>query len=281
MEGDVVGTYVLGRSLGEGAFAVVREGRCAQSGRPVAVKVIERSKLSEKQQARLSEEISVLAALAHKNITKIYEVMDDGLRVYIVMKRAKGRARCGIVYHDLLDYLNSGGALTEPEAARIIAQLIDAVDYAHKRGFVHRDIKLENILLNGDRSVLLADWGFAGRWNPAQMLDEPLGSTRYCAPEIIMGEPYVGPEVDVWSIGVVLFALVSGRLPFTGDGAVLESNVVNARFVLPPAASPELKHLLSKILVPNRMERLSVTGIKSHPWIRKFVQNTPVRCATQ
>jgi serine/threonine protein kinase len=155
----------------------------------------------------------------------------------------------------------TNGKFSEAEACEIFHHLIDAIEYIHNAGYIHRDIKLDNILVDNGK-LLLSDWGFASSWRQDKLHTSYPGSPNYCSPEIIMGIPYVGPEVDIWSLGVVLFAMVAGRLPFADNSAIRAGN-----YEVPLDVSTELCDLLSSMfcMVPNK--RATIKDVKNSAWV--------------
>jgi len=191
---------------------------------------------------------------------------------------------------DLLTYLHTRLQLIESEAFVLFRQLIEAIETAHNQGYVHRDIKLENLLLCEDGTLKIADWGLACKWTKDSKLQGSLfhyfsfdtpdlqfiqtdfpGSIYYASPEVILREPYLGPEIDVWSIGVTLFALVGGCLPFCGEEQKeIMRYIISAPIKLHPAFSYQLKDLLRRLLDRDSNTRLTIEQIKSHPWYQGF-----------
>lgn len=160
--------------------------------------------------------------------------------------------------------------LPEDDVRRLFVQLVDVVVHIHAAGFIHRDIKCENILLGGPdgRMVVLADLGFAGRWRKGEKIREKLGSPHYSSPEVVAQIPYEGPEVDVWAMGVVLYAWVCGRLPFGGHtDEALASEVLRGNFYIPLSFSANLRDLITRIFEPEAERRITVAQIRSHPWL--------------
>jgi serine/threonine protein kinase len=171
----------------------------------------------------------------------------------------------------------------ESEGKQLFRDLASAVHFTHSHGFIHRDIKLENLLLAIDGQVRLADWGFARRFDSKVLLKEFCGSVHYAAPELVNGIAYVGPEVDIWSLGVTLYGLISARLPFSGSTqqAVLRS-IQQGFFVMPESFSEDLKDLIRKMLEVNPTKRYKIEEILAHPWLKNEVElekaeRTPIR----
>lgn len=196
------------RLLGSGTYGSVYLGEGVISGSRVAVKIIPKKADGEPSSALV--EVETLSELKHPNIIKHYSVQETSAETRIVMRLAENG--------DLLRRTLDAGKHSESKARQFFTQILKAVAHAHEQGWIHRDIKLENILLDGADNALLADWGLACRWSPRSFLEESVGSLHYASPEIVRGACYVGPEVDSWSLGVVLYALVVGAFPF-GDNA--------------------------------------------------------------
>jgi serine/threonine protein kinase len=163
--------------------------------------------------------------------------------------------------------VNAHGRFNESEASTLFLQLVDAIEHTHNAGFVNRDIKLDNILIKDGRLVV-GDWGFASTWSKDKKHVSSVGSLKYCSPEIVNGRPYVGPEVDVWSLGVVLYSLITGRLPF--NGATVRTDISAARFNMPSDASEELRLLLSSMLCSDPSKRATISDVKTSAWMVRF-----------
>jgi len=170
---------------------------------------------------------------------------------------------------DLLEFINSKKRLTEEEAREIFIQLIEALEYTHNKNIIHRDIKLENILLSENNEVIVGDWGFAGYWSNDKKIKCNWGSIFYAAPEIFIGQEYTGPEIDIWSLGVVLYAMITGRLPFTGaNNEEVAMNIIEGNFKLPSSCSKSLSNLLRSMLTVDSRFRINMNDIKEHPWLQ-------------
>lgn len=160
--------------------------------------------------------------------------------------------------------------LPEADVRRLFVQLVDVVAHIHAAGFIHRDIKCENILLGGadGRTVILSDLGFAGRWRKGEKIREKLGSPHYSSPELVAHIPYEGPGVDVWAMGVVLYAWVCGRLPFGGHtDEALATEIIRGNFYIPLSFSANLRDLITRIFEPEAERRITVAQIRAHPWL--------------
>jgi MAP/microtubule affinity-regulating kinase len=189
--------------------------------------VIEKAKLDKHTANKLFREVRIMKLLNHKNIIKLYEVIDTPEELYIIMEYAQGG--------EVFDYLLAHGRIKEKDARKFFRQIVSAVDYCHQMRIVHRDLKAENLLLDADlQQVKIADFGFSNQFVPGNHLNTWCGSPPYAAPELFQGKEYVGPEVDIWSLGVVLYVLVCGCLPF--DGSTLQklrARVLAGKFKVP------------------------------------------------
>lgn len=226
----------------------------------VAIKIIDKTCLDKTNLEKTFREISILKRLHHTHITRLYEVIESRNMIYLVTEHA---AR-----GEIFDYLVTNGRMKEDEAARIFAQLVSAIEFCHCKGVVHRDLKLENVLLDTNMNVKLADFGFSNTFTPGTPLKTWCGSPPYAPPELFLGVEYDGPKADIWSLGVVLYALVCGALPF--DGVTLHdlrSLVMNGKFRIPFFMSQECEHLIRHMLVVEPERRYSLTQIARHKWL--------------
>jgi len=178
-----IGTYKTISTLGSGTYGVVRLA-LDRNGRQVAIKTVQTGQMRADRKELVDAEIAAVQVLKHKHIIELKEIIDEEFQIHFVMECARGG--------DLLQYVNSKGKLDEKEAREFFYQLCSAVEYTHKSGFIHRDLKLENVLLDSARQVKLADWGYAARWAPGAKLTAALGSLHYAAPEVCSGKEYTG-----------------------------------------------------------------------------------------
>ncbi|XP_023317547.1 serine/threonine-protein kinase SIK3-like isoform X2 [Trichogramma pretiosum] len=255
-----VGYYALGETIGKGNFAIVRKATHIVTGSMVAIKIIDKTKLSEENLAKIFREVSIMKRLNHKHVIKLYQVMETEKMIYLVTEYAEGG--------EIFDYLVKNGRLKENEARRIFCQIVQAVLYLHKNGFVHRDIKAENLLLDKKGNMKIADFGFSNEYQPGVALRTWCGSPPYAAPEIFNGTEYDGPMTDIWSLGVVLYVLVCGALPF--DGAtmqLLRKAVCSGKYRVPYFMSESCERLIRNMLMVDPSRRLSLRQILEHPWM--------------
>ncbi|KAK0488749.1 kinase-like domain-containing protein [Armillaria novae-zelandiae] len=260
----MIGCWKLGRTIGKGSSGRVKLARHSKTGQMAAVKIIRKSYLfsrmeslddAEEDAARLEQalqrEIVIMKLVDHPNIMKLYDVWDTANHLYLILEHVQGG--------ELFDYLCEKGRLSPSEALRYFQQIIAAVDYCHRFNIVHRDLKPENILLDSQSNVKLADFGMAA-WRPDRMLQTSCGSPHYAAPEIVNGEVYDGAASDIWSCGIVLHAMLAGRLPFDDDDLRV------GKFEMPDDIDPLAQDLIAKMLVKDVKKRLTMSGVQSHPF---------------
>ncbi len=284
-----VGDYYLSSLLGRGGGGSVYEGRHRKTNKRVAIKVVTKSRTEETRAAqgsnrrgsagkdvnasvayakkiqRTRKEYTVMSHLRdHRHITKLLDVVENDKAICLVLELGAGG--------DLFQHIQQKGRLSLYESWFLFRQLVSAVAHAHAQGFVHRDIKPENVFLSEDKkTATLGDWGFADVWCSFKDLKEGVGSLNYCSPEIVGGLPYTGPEVDIWSLGTCLYAMVTGNLPFAADSPKqVVMNIKTSNFVLTGSceADPLLYDLLSRLLNPNTLERAKMADLLEHRWFR-------------
>lgn len=207
-DGKIAGLYDLEETLGRGHFAVVKLARHVFTGEKVAVKVIDKSKLDEVSRAHLFQEVRCMKLVQHPNVVRLYEVIDTQTKLYLILELGDGG--------DLYDYImRHDSGLSEEVARTYFRQIVRAISYCHRLHVVHRDLKPENVVFFEKLgTVKLTDFGFSNRFCPGQKLETSCGSLAYSAPEILLGDSYDAPAVDVWSLGVILYMLVCGQAPF-------------------------------------------------------------------
>ncbi|KAK0457711.1 Pkinase-domain-containing protein [Desarmillaria tabescens] len=281
----MIGCWKLGRTIGKGSSGRVKLARHSKTGQMAAVKIIRKSFLfsrresldnAEEEAARIEQalqrEIVIMKLVDHPNIMKLYDVWDTANNLYLILEHVQGG--------ELFDYLCEKGRLSPSEGLRYFQQIISAVDYCHRFNIVHRDLKPENILLDSQSNVKLADFGMAA-WRPDRMLQTSCGSPHYAAPEIVNGEVYDGAASDIWSCGIVLHAMLAGRLPFDDDDCLkLLEKVRIGKFEMPDDIDPLAQDLIAKMLVKDVKKRLTMSGVRSHPFFTSHtfdLANVPAR----
>ncbi|XP_034412596.1 serine/threonine-protein kinase MARK2 isoform X8 [Cyclopterus lumpus] len=246
-----IGNYRLLKTIGKGNFAKVKLARHVLTGKEVAVKIIDKTQLNSSSLQKLFREVRIMKMLNHPNIVKLFEVIETEKTLYLVMEYASGG--------EVFDYLVAHGRMKEKEARAKFRQIVSAVQYCHQKCIVHRDLKAENLLLDADMNIKIADFGFSNEFTMGNKLDTFCGSPPYAAPELFQGKKYDGPEVDVWSLGVILYTLVSGSLPFDGQNLKeLRERVLRGKYRIPFYMSTDCENLLKKFLILNPSKRGSL-----------------------
>ncbi|KAF9813682.1 hypothetical protein IEO21_05453 [Rhodonia placenta] len=268
------GPYLLLQTLGEGEFGKVKLGLHIQYGEEVAVKLIRRGNIDTTvRMSKVEREIEVLRSLKHPNIVRLYDVIETDKYIGIILEYASGG--------ELFDHILAHRYLREKDACKLFSQLISGVWYIHQKKIVHRDLKLENLLLDRHRNVIITDFGFANRFEHRadDLMQTSCGSPCYAAPELVISDGlYVGSAVDIWSCGVILYAMLAGYLPFDDDPAnpdgdninLLYKYIVNTALSFPDYISAEARDLLSIMLVPDPTRRADLTTIMTHPWLSPY-----------
>nr|XP_061799261.1 serine/threonine-protein kinase SIK2-like [Nerophis lumbriciformis] len=255
-----VGFYEIIRTLGKGNFAVVKLAKHKVTKTQVAIKIIDKTRLNPSNLEKIYREVQIMKLLNHPHIIKLYQVMETKDMLYIVTEYAKNG--------EMFEHLTSNGRMSEEEARKKFWQILTAVDYCHRHHIVHRDLKTENLLLDANMNIKLADFGFGNFYNAGEALSTWCGSPPYAAPEVFEGKEYEGPQLDIWSLGVVLYVLVCGSLPFDGPSLpALKQRVTEGRFRIPFFMSQDCENLIRKMLVVDPAKRISVAQIKQHRWM--------------
>ena len=254
--------YKYGKLLGKGAFGKVNLCLHTLTGRLVAIKSINKTKIiSERQKKKINIETNIMKTLSNSNyIVKFYETYETKKHICIVMEY--------ICAGDLLSYIRKRSKLNENIAKYIFKQIILALQYIHNNNIVHRDIKLDNILIDLDNKIKICDFGVSKIINSNDKMFEQCGTPTYIAPEILRNKGYEGFKVDVWSSGVVLYAMLSGTVPFKGnDLNELNNLILKGKFNDINDISVEAKNLIKNILEVDPKKRLSINEILCHPWL--------------
>ncbi|KAF9949197.1 NUAK SNF1-like kinase 1 [Mortierella alpina] len=259
--GEIQGYTYIG-TIGQGNFGKVLLAENDLTGEKVAVKILEKASFkSEQQRLHATREARLMATLRHPNIVDVKTVMEDDYRILIVMENLTGG--------ELFDYISNKGSLDEREARRIFQQIVLAIHYCHENNVVHRDLKPENILLDSNRNVRVADFGFGNNWHKDRHLTTYCGSPFYAAPEMVSGTPYIGPETDVWSLGVILYVLVCGRLPFdASDLPALFAQIKRGNYQKPREGSIDVCSLIHRMLTVDPKRRATLTDVLRSRWMR-------------
>ncbi|KAG8979655.1 hypothetical protein FRB90_008028, partial [Tulasnella sp. 427] len=267
-----LGPWVMGDTIGKGSSGRVRLARHKHTGKLAAVKIIPKnimfsSRMSisnasakhEKLMLGIRREIVIMKLIDHPNIMSLYDVFEADNELYLLLEYIEGG--------ELFDFLVSKGRLAPPEALKYFREIIYGVDYCHRFNIAHRDLKPENLLLDSHKNIKIADFGMAAMEIANGMLETSCGSPHYASPEIVAGKAYHGSASDIWSCGVVLFALLVGRLPFDDPNMrVLLQKVRAGRFEIPSYVPSEAKDLIRRMLVVDPEYRIAMPDIIKHPF---------------
>ncbi|XP_052867445.1 5'-AMP-activated protein kinase catalytic subunit alpha-2-like isoform X2 [Anopheles cruzii] len=258
-----IGHYILGATLGTGSFGKVKVGEHTVTKHKVAVKILNRQKIKSLDVVgKIRREIQNLKLFRHPHIIKLYQVISTPTDIFMIMEYVSGG--------ELFDYIVNNGKLQESEARRFFQQIISGVDYCHRHMIVHRDLKPENLLLDHNRHVKIADFGLSNMMLDGEFLRTSCGSPNYAAPEVISGKLYAGPEVDIWSCGVILYALLCGTLPFDDEHVpTLFRKIKSGVFPIPEYLNKQVVSLLCQMLQVDPLKRATVEEIKKHEWFQK------------
>uniref|UniRef100_A0A8D1I516 BR serine/threonine kinase 2 n=1 Tax=Sus scrofa TaxID=9823 RepID=A0A8D1I516_PIG len=254
-----VGPYRLEKTLGKGQTGLVKLGIHCVTCQKVAVKIVNREKLSESVLMKVEREIAILKLIEHPHVLKLHDVYENKKYLYLVLEHVSGG--------ELFDYLVKKGRLTPKEARKFFRQIISALDFCHSHSICHRDLKPENLLLDEKNNIRIADFGMASLQVGDSLLETSCGSPHYACPEVIRGEKYDGRKADVWSCGVILFALLVGALPFDDDNLrQLLEKVKRGVFHMPHFIPPDCQSLLRGMIEVDAARRLTLEHIQKHTW---------------
>ncbi|XP_031799453.1 serine/threonine-protein kinase BRSK2 [Sarcophilus harrisii] len=249
-----VGPYRLEKTLGKGQTGLVKLGVHCVTCQKVAIKIVNREKLSESVLMKVEREIAILKLIEHPHVLKLHDVYENKKYLYLVLEHVSGG--------ELFDYLVKKGRLTPKEARKFFRQIISALDFCHSHSICHRDLKPENLLLDERNNIRIADFGMASLQVGDSLLETSCGSPHYACPEVIRGEKYDGRKADVWSCGVILFALLVGALPFDDDNLrQLLEKVKRGVFHMPHFIPPDCQNLLRGMIEVDASKRLT-GGVK-------------------
>ncbi|ORY38830.1 Pkinase-domain-containing protein [Rhizoclosmatium globosum] len=262
------GPYLLKRTVGEGEFGKVKLSIHSKTKKEVAIKLLKKERISTAaRRAKVMREISMLQALDHPYIVKLIEVVETDAYIGLVMEYASG----GEMFHYIM--AQPDGKLKEPEARKFFAQLVSGLFYIHSVGIVHRDLKLENLLLGPDNNILISDFGFANK--NSEHMETSCGSPGYAAPELVISNGYVGDSADIWSCGVILYGMLCGYLPYDDDPANPESENINllyqyilsTKLTYPTHVSSLARGVIGIMLVPDPRKRGKMSEVMGHGFV--------------
>ena len=259
---DVMSLYTQKSTIGKGTFGKVKLGVNKESGEKAAIKILEKAKiLTKDDEERVDREISILNRLSHLNVVKIFDIKETKERYYIFMEYCdKG---------ELFNYIVDRQHLSEDEASYFYYQLINGLEYIHSKNIVHRDLKPENLLLSKGNILKIIDFGLSNFYN-GKPLSTPCGSPCYASPEMVSGNKYNGCRIDVWSTGIILYAMIYGYLPFEDpDNETLFQKILECKPDMPSGVSASAVDLMNKIMVTNPDKRITIDKIKEHSFYLK------------
>ncbi|XP_020220881.1 CBL-interacting serine/threonine-protein kinase 1 isoform X2 [Cajanus cajan] len=265
-QGMRLGKYELGKTLGEGNFGKVKLARDTNSGKLFAVKILEKSKIIDLNNTdQIKREISTLKLLKHPNVVRLYEVLASKTKIYMVLEYVNGG--------ELFDKIASKGKLKEAEGRKIFQQLIDCVSFCHNKGVFHRDLKLENVLMDAKGNLKITDFNLSAlpqHFRADGLLHTTCGSPNYVAPEILANKGYDGATSDIWSCGVILYVILTGYLPFDDRNlAVLYQKIFKGDVQMPRWLSPGSQNIIKRMLDPNPKTRITMAMIKEDEWFKE------------
>ncbi|KAI9471149.1 kinase-like domain-containing protein, partial [Coemansia mojavensis] len=259
----MVGPYQLAKTIGAGSMGKVKVALDTRTNkRPRERYTTKDRERRENKDIRVVREVAINRLLHHPHICMLHDVVVHPNHYYIFQELVSGG--------QMLDYIISHGRLKEKHARKFARQIASAIDYCHHNSIVHRDLKIENILISANGNIKLIDFGLSNLYSPRSQLSTFCGSLYFAAPELLNAQPYTGPEVDLWSFGVVLYVLVCGKVPFDDQSMpALHAKIKRGHVEYPAWLSPECRHLLSRLLVVNPRRRATMGEAIRHPWMCK------------
>ena len=263
-----IGNYQLGQEIGSGAFGKVLLGKHITTDEKVAIKILDKIKLSKTPDdyQLVKQELSILKIVKHKYIVRLFEILETSRYIFIVMEYCEGG--------DIMNYIISKGRLSENESLKFFHQLINALFYLHSQSIAHRDVKIDNLLLDSNKDLKLIDFGLSTKYKEDELLNQPCGTIVYAAPEVLDYKDYHGMLADVWSCGIVLYGMLSGFLPFgDSDDEINKKMVLSGKIKMPNFFSEGAINLLKHMLDINPLTRFTLDDIMEHPWFNKIKYN--------
>lgn len=259
----VEGDYRLEKTIGKGSYGKVKLATQLSTNEKVALKFISRASIKKPTHwTRIRREINLLRAMHHPHIVKLYDYKDNGSDILLMMEYISG----GDLFDRIVHHRDQ--KFSEKEARPLFRQIVSAVDYCHQNRIIHRDLKPENLMVDDRNQIKLIDFGFANIYSPRGYLETNCGSPLYASPEIVQGVKYVGPEVDIWSLGVILFAMLTGTLPFEDEQLKgLYAKICAGNYQVPSYLSSEARELLKIMLTVDPKQRATMKDIKFSAWV--------------
>ena len=257
-DGELYSQYKVVRTIGHGTFAKVLLAQHRLTGTSVAIKVLVKNKPWFQEAMK---EANILKKIKHPNIVSLLQVIETKTRGYLILELVEGQ--------ELYEYIKNSGHIEEDEARQIFLQILSAVSYCHRHGIVHRDLKPDNIMIDNKGSIKIIDFGLSTQVKPGDLLDEPCGAYAFRAPELFLWERYDGRKSDLWALGVILYYMVVGKVPFDSYTIPeLQRQILAGVYPAPCGVSDELEDLLSLLMTVNPKYRPTVTEVMKHPWLK-------------
>ena len=262
-----IGPYQLRGTIGQGAFSVVKLAFDEQKKIYMACKIVPKSRLSSPElEERFEIEIKIFQQLSHPGIVTLFDLLKDDLNYYVFMEFCPNG--------ELFQHIVDDGKLSEDEGKIVIYQIFKALDYIHSRGIAHRDLKPENLLLDEEGKVKISDFGLSKYVGNSGIANTPCGSPCYASPECVSGRPYNALTSDIWSSGVILFAMLTGQLPWTKrNQAQLFQQIRRGEYSVPKFLSPQCQDFIRGLMTVDISQRLTIKQAFEHPWMRDVVKS--------
>ncbi|KIV88253.1 hypothetical protein PV10_07952 [Exophiala mesophila] len=276
------GTWSLGKTIGQGSMGKVKLARNIETGEQAAIKIVPRQSADEhgnprderadrSKEIRTAREAAMVSLLSHPYICGMIDVQRTNYHWYMLFEYVNGG--------QMLDYIIAHGRLKDKQARKFARQIASALDYCHRNSIVHRDLKIENILISKTGDIKIIDFGLSNLYSPRSLLKTFCGSLYFAAPELLQARQYTGPEVDVWSFGIVLYVLVCGKVPFDDQSMPqLHAKIKRGVVDYPQWLTAECKNIISRMLVVDPRERATLQEIMNHPWMTKGFNSAPDNC---
>jgi len=254
---EKISDYIFEKDIGEGNFGKVKLGTNKKTKEQFAIKIMSKEKIQNQLQREFIPEIEISKKFNHKNVIQVHSIIEDEKNYYLIMEYcSKG---------ELFDLICKKNRLTKDQSALLFYQLINGVEYIHSKGYAHRDLKPENLLLTKNNILKIIDFGLTHEYNEDISLKTKCGSPSYAAPEILKGYHYDGFKTDIWSCGIVLYAMLSGFLPFEGEtNKILFKNIIKCEVNVNHIKDDEIKDLIKNLLNPDPKLRIDIKDIKKN-----------------
>lgn len=259
-----IGKYLLKDTIGHGAFSIVKLAIDIKSNKNFGCKIISKKRLLRiDMEDRFEKEIRILQKLRHTGIATLYDLIKDSINYYLFLELCPNGT--------LFDLIVSKKKIPEDEAKYIFKQIVVTLKYIHSQNVIHRDIKPENILIDENLNIKFIDFGFSAYYDPDNLSKTNCHTPNYASPQLLSGLPYDGQKSDIWSLGILLYVMLNGKIPWTSTNQKqLIDEIRNANVFLPFSMSEEARDLLSQIIAKEADQRISIDDILNHPWLQNI-----------